>query len=52
MRRLGYPLSEVARYFHRDSATVSTLISRLAERIGKDHVMRREMERLTKIVER
>lgn len=36
VRRLGYPLSEVARYFHRDPATVSILISRLADRMAKD----------------
>jgi len=52
VRRLGYPLSEVAKYLQRDPATVSTLISRLAERMRKDGGTRRKMERLTKIVEK
>ena len=51
VRRQGYPLGEVARYFARDAATVGTLIGRLAERIAEDDVLRQEIDRLTKIVE-
>ncbi|MGH7888113.1 MAG: REP-associated tyrosine transposase, partial [Candidatus Binatia bacterium] len=36
VRREGYALGEVARFFARDGATVGTLIGRLAERINQD----------------
>ncbi len=44
-------LSEVARYFARDSATLGTLIGRLSGRMKADEVIRREIEKLTKKVE-
>ena len=46
VRRQGYALGEVARYFARDSATVGTLIGRLAERLAEDEMLRREIDRL------
>jgi REP element-mobilizing transposase RayT len=52
VRRQGYALSEVARYFARDAATVGTLIGRLAERIAEDEKLRREIDRLNKKVEK
>lgn len=51
VRRQGYALSEVARYFARDTATLGTLIGRLSERMKEDEGMRREIEKLTKKVE-
>jgi len=51
VRRQGYALGEVARYFARDSATVGTLIGRLAERLAEDDMLRREIDRLNKKVE-
>jgi len=50
VRRQGYALGEVARFFGRDSATVGTLIGRLAERIAEDEMLRREIDRLNKKV--
>ena len=43
VRRLGYPLNEVEKYLHCDPATVHSLISRLAERMGNDDAMRRKV---------
>ena len=43
-RRQGYELSEVARYFARDLATIGTLIGRLSGRMEEDERMRREIE--------
>ena len=51
VRRQGYALSEVARYFARDLATIGTLIGRLSGRMEEDERMRREIETLTKKVE-
>jgi REP element-mobilizing transposase RayT len=51
IRRCGYGLGEVAKSMKRDSATVGTLLGRLAARIDKEPDLRREVERLTKIVE-
>jgi len=51
VRRRGYPLVEVAKYFNRDSATVGTLIGRLAERIAEDAALGREIDRLNGKVE-
>ena len=51
VRRKGYGLGEVAKYFSRDPATVGTLLGRFAERLETDHKLRREMERLDEIVE-
>jgi len=50
VRRLGYSLSEVAKYLTRDAATVGTLIGRLVERISEEEKLRREIERLNRIV--
>ena len=52
VRRQGYALGEVARYFARDAATVGTLIGRLAERMADDEKLRREIDRLNKKVEK
>jgi len=52
VRPQGYALSEVARYFARDAATVGTLIGRLGERLAKDETLRREIDRLNKKVEK
>ncbi|MBI2363699.1 MAG: transposase [Deltaproteobacteria bacterium] len=51
VRRQGYALSEVARYFGRDAATVGTLIGRLSERMAEDEQIRREIDKLNKKVE-
>ncbi len=51
VRRQGYGLGEVARYFARDAATIGTLIGRLTTRQGEDDRLRGEIERLTKKVE-
>ena len=51
VRRQGYALGEVARYFARDLATIGTLIGRLSGRMEEDERMRREIETLTKKVE-
>jgi REP element-mobilizing transposase RayT len=50
-RRLGYRLTEVAAYFGRDMATVASLLSRLSDRMQSDEKQRRELDRLTKIVD-
>lgn len=50
VRKLGYRLKEVADYLRRDEATVSSLISRLAERMEKEERLRREASRLVKIL--
>lgn len=50
VRRQGYGLGEVARYFGRDSATTGTLLGRLAERMEADGELRRDMERLNRRV--
>ena len=46
IRRLGYKLKDVARCLGRDMATVSSLISRFAERLGEDERLRREAKRV------
>ncbi len=51
VRRQGYALGEVARYFARDAATIGTLIGRLSGRMEEDERMRQEIENLTKKVE-
>jgi hypothetical protein len=50
VRRTGYRLTEVASCLVRDMATVSSLISRLAERIHADRHLSMEVDRLAKIV--
>ncbi len=50
VRRQGYALGEVARYFGREAATVGILIGRLAERIAEDEALRKESDRLSKKV--
>ncbi len=51
VRRLGYRLSDVAAYFNRDIATLATLLARLSDRLQADDTVRREVDRLSKIVE-
>jgi REP-associated tyrosine transposase len=51
VRRQGYGLGEVAKYFGRDPATMGTLLGRLAARIDQEAEVRRNVERLSKIVE-
>ena len=51
VRRLGYRLSDVAAYFRRDVATLATLLARLSDRLQGDDRVRREVDRLSKIVE-
>lgn len=51
VRRQGYALGEVARYFARDAATIGTLIGRWSARLGENENLRREMEKLAKKVE-
>jgi chromosomal replication initiation ATPase DnaA len=52
VRRQGYALEEVARYFARDAATVGSLIGRLTERMADDEKLRREIDKLSKKVEK
>jgi chromosomal replication initiation ATPase DnaA len=51
VRRLGYRLSDVAAYFNRDIATLASLLARLSDRLQADDAARRELDRLSKIVE-
>lgn len=51
IRRQGYGLGEVAKYLGRDPATVGTLLGRLAVRIDEEPEVRREIERLSQMVE-
>ena len=51
VRRQEYGLGHVARYFGRDTATIGTLLGRLAERMETDGELRRKMQRLNKKVE-
>jgi REP element-mobilizing transposase RayT len=51
VRRLGYRLSDVAGYFGRDMATLATLLARLRDRMQTNDTARREVDRLSKIVE-
>lgn len=46
IRRLGYKLKEVARCLGRDVATVSSLVSRFADRISENETLRKQTERL------
>jgi hypothetical protein len=50
VRRLGFPLTVVAAHLGRDAATVSTLISRLADWVHEDPRIREEVDGLAKIV--
>lgn len=50
VRRLGFHLGEVAAYLGRDAATVSSLLSRLADRMQTDRQLRTAVDRLAKIV--
>jgi REP-associated tyrosine transposase len=51
VHRLGYRLSDVAAYFARDIVTVATLLARLSDRMQSDENQRRDLDRLSKIVE-
>jgi REP element-mobilizing transposase RayT len=46
IRRLGYKLKEVARCLGRDAATVSSLVSRITDRMGEDEALRKRAMRL------
>ena len=50
IRQSGYPLKEVAKALGRDPATLSSLTSRLAERLNEDEDMRRQAEKIAEIV--
>jgi chromosomal replication initiation ATPase DnaA len=50
VRRLGFPLADLAAHLDRDAATVSTLISRLAARMHGEPQVRRQIDRLARIV--
>lgn len=49
VRRLGYRLGEVADYLGRDAASVSSLISRISERIESEASLARSVASLSKI---
>lgn len=48
IRRLGYKLSEVAKCLGRDTATVSSLVSRYSERMAQDEYLQKQTARVTK----
>lgn len=48
IRRAGYRTADVAAALHRDQATVSTMLTRLATRLSEEPVTQRELERLAK----
>lgn len=50
IRQWGYRLSDVATALHRDPATLSTLLTRLAARLSEEPATQRELERLVKKV--
>ena len=50
IRQSGYSLKEVAKALGRDPATLSSLTSRLAERLNEDEDMRRQAEKIAEIV--
>ena len=48
VRRLGFPVSDVAAYVGRDGSTLSTLLNRFADRTGTDRELMQQVENLTK----
>jgi len=46
IRRLGYKLKDVARCLGRDVATVSSLVSRFADRMSENETLRRQAARV------
>lgn len=46
IRRLGYKLKDVAKFLGRDVATVSSLVSRFAVRMGENQTLRKQAVRL------
>jgi chromosomal replication initiation ATPase DnaA len=50
IRRWGYRAGQVAVALGRDPATLSSLLTRFANRLREEPALRRELERLTKIV--
>ena len=48
IRRLGYKLSEVAKCLGRDTATVSSLVSRDADRVAGDQDLKTQAVRVAK----
>lgn len=49
-RRLGVSVNEVAAYLSRDPTTLSSLVSRLSERMQRERAIQEEVERLARIV--
>lgn len=50
VRRLGYRLTDVARYLGRDTATLSSLIFRYSERMKVEEKLKKEIDRLARII--
>jgi putative transposase len=50
VRRLGYRLTDVARYLGRDTATLSSLIFRFSEKMKVEEKSKKEIDRLARIV--
>jgi putative transposase len=46
IRRLGYRLKDVAKCLRRDIATVSSMVSRYAERMAEDEELKRQVNRI------
>ena len=51
VRRAGYRLKDVASYLGRDAATLATQLARMNDGLASDSQGKREVERLSKIVE-
>jgi len=49
VRRSGFKVSDVAAYLARDATTISSLVSRFAEKIGKDLEMQKQAGRLAQL---
>lgn len=50
IRRVGYRLKDVASYLGRDSATLATQLARMNDELERDVEVKRELDRLVKIV--
>jgi chromosomal replication initiation ATPase DnaA len=48
IRRMGYKLNEVAKCLGRDTATVSSLISRYSDRMTMDQELKKRVSRMVK----
>ena len=49
IRRLGYKLKYVARCLGRDVATVSSLVSRFADRMSENEILKKQAARLATV---